>query len=803
MDKYNHKKIEKKWSTKWKKDKLYKAPDKVDPHKKLYVLPQLPYPSGAGLHVGHAEGYTACDIYARAKRMQGYDVMQVIGWDAFGLPAENYAIKNNVHPKIITNKAIDNFRYQIKRMGCSLDWDREVGSHTPDYYKWTQWFFLLMYERGLAYRKNQKVNWCDSCKTVLANDQVVEGECERCDTKVEQKEMEQWYLRITEYADRLYDDLDKVDWPKESIKRQRDWIGRKKGINIFYNIKQFDEKITCFTTRPDTNFGATFIVVAPDSDFVKKNIERFPEENKVKKYIEKSLQKTELERISEGRAKTGIYTGLQAINNLNKRELPIYVSDFVLSSVGTGAVVGVPGHDVRDFEFAKEKGLDIIRVVAGKNGDKSKITEVGQVNEEKGIIINSEFLNGMDVDKATQKIMDYLEEKGWGKRVTTFRLRDWSVSRQRFWGAPIPMVYDDEENLHPVDKDDLPIILPDDVDFKPTGQSPLTYSSDFQEGVEEKYGKGWRREVDTLDTFMCSSWYYYRYLDPNNEDAFASEESLRNWMPVDFYIGGHEHVTGHLLYSRFFTKVLYDAGYIDFDEPFTMHRHQGMILGEDNKKMSKRWGNVINPTDVIDRYGGDTLRMYEMFMGPLEDTKSWNRKGEKGISRFVNRVWKLQEKIDDDFKSEKQEVAINKIIKKAESDIDSLSFNTTIAAFMEFSNLLGKEQKINKGVWERFLIVMAPFAPFITEEMWSRLGNDYSIHQSSWPKYNEKLLVEKEIVVAVQINGKLRDTIKIQKGDEKSDVIQSAKESEKIQKYLDKKPKKTIYVEGKVLNFVL
>jgi leucyl-tRNA synthetase len=807
---YDHKKLEDKWTKKWAKEGIYKTPKDATPENKYYILPQLPYPSGSGLHVGHAEVYTSCDIFARYQRMQGKKVLQVIGWDSFGLPAENYAIKSNVHPRITTEKAIENFTYQINRMGVSVDWDKSVGSHEPRYYKWTQWFFLLMYERGLAYRKNQKVNWCPSCMTVLANEQVVDGKCERCSSVVEQREMEQWYLKITEYADRLDKDLDKVDWPEESKIRQRNWIGKSQGINIHYEVEGLDDKLTVFTTTP-VNFGATFIVVAPEHEMVGKLTTK---ENKkeVEAYVKKSINKTDLERQKDEKEKTGVFTGSYAINHVNGEKIPIWVADFVLGSVGTGAVQGCPAHDERDFDFAKKYKLPIIRVVEGPNGETEKFVDPEKEKVEKakvghvveGAMINSDFLNGLSFDEAMQKTMDYFVEKGWGERVVNYKLRDWSVSRQRFWGAPIPMVYDPKGKIHPVDKADLPVKLPEDVDFVPTGRSPLTYSDTFHKEAEEKYGKGWKREVDTLDTFMCSSWYYFRYLDPNNDKEFASPEALKAWMPVDFYIGGPEHVNGHLLYARFFTKVLFDAGYIDFDEPFMFHRHQGTILGEDNRKMSKRWGNVINPTDVMDRHGGDTLRMYEMFMGPLEDTKPWDTKGEAGVYRFLKKVWGMQDKVDAKVESEEQERQINKLIKKVGSDIEALSFNTSIAKFMEFSNFLMKEEKINRSVWEKFLLTMAPFAAFLTEELWEKLGNKFSIHAQAWPEYDEKLAQDETLKIAVQINSKARDEVEVTLDESEESVKNRVLEQEKVKANLaGKKIKKFIYVSGRIVNIVI
>lgn len=803
MAKFQQKLVEEYWINKWEASKLYETPERVLAGEKCYILPQLPYPSGAGLHVGHAEVYTACDIYARFQRMVGKNVLQVIGWDAFGLPAENYAIKTNVHPRINTNKAIDNFRSQIKSLGISVDWDREVGSHNPDYYKWTQWFFLLMLERGLAYRKEQSVNWCDSCKTVLANEQVEDGKCERCGTEVEQKMMEQWYLKITDYAKRLYEDLGKVDWPKETVQRQRNWIGMSEGINITYKVKDTDKTITVFTTRPDTNYGATFVALAPDGNDTKALIDLFPNRKEVEKYIEATKNKTELERMTD-KTKSGVFTGLYIINNLNNKEIPVYVSDFVLGTVGTGSLVGVPAHDKRDFEFANKFGIEIARVVE-LNGDSSPINSIEQVQEDAGTMINSDFLNGLDIHDAKEKIMDYLEAKGWGERVTNFRLRDWSISRQRFWGAPIPIVYNSEGEPIPVAKEDLPVILPDDVDFVPTGQSPLNYSEAFHKGVEEKYGKGWRREVDTLDTFMCSSWYFFRYLDPHNDQAFASEEVLKQWMPVDFYLGGEEHVNGHLLYSRFFTKVLFDAGYIDFDEPFTVHRHQGLILGEDNRKMSKRWGNIINPTEVVEKYGADTIRVYEMFMGPLEHSKAWNDSSVQGVRRFIDRVYKfaINDKYNEDLREDELFV-LNSMVKKVSNDTQNLKFNTAISEFMKFVNYI-ESDGITKGSFITFVKLLAPYAPFVTEEIWGKVWKEKdSIHIEKWPEFDESKIVQNEVIVAVQVNGKLRATLLMKPDSQESDALKLAEAQDNVKKFIEgKQIKKVIYIKDKLLNIVI
>ena len=1188
---YSPQKFESNWIRFWSDKGLYKTPTEVNRSNKCYILPQLPYPSGSGLHVGHAEGYTACDIYARFQRMKGKDVLQVIGWDSFGLPAENYAIKTNIHPKKSTDTAVDNFREQIKRMGISVDWEKEVGSHNPDYYQFTQWFFLLMYNQGLAYRDRQMTNWCPSCKTVLANDQVRENKCERCDTPIEQKEIDVWYLKITEYAKRLSDDLDKVDWPQESVKRQKDWIGVSEGAKIKFEVRSSEfgvdqpsiisnPYLEVFTTRLDTICGVTFMVISPEHPILKQ----IKLDNEVKKYIASVKNKTDLQRQMD-KEKTGVLIqNIKAINPISNEEIPIYVSDYVVMSYGTGAVMGVPAHDERDGAFANKYNLPVKEVVVkeygetreneqfvdgvslvifnkatgkygvldwSKNGfsyglvsegrkdnesyeynakrgiyeetgltDISDVIKLGEgvnshyrhpvklinriaitqgmlvvVNSDKtqerhiedheegskliwisademiknmqeykkdalhwfeiwnrgvsycieqgwdkisdknkykteqfcdfGRLMNSGEYNGLTSQQAIEKMIEKLEEKGVGKLTEVSRLHDWSVSRQRFWGAPVPMVYkplsDEEQKLNllykekpefvldlcawnssttdkdytsiqtklssmgitsvtpklpdvklptfekwyecalesikkyksencvvtssylssnialklaesrkfrklilvcpvlpfmklnnkgaknereflkeinnqvidfkkveqnvgevvfvlstndpdipfyesqeyiknhlpfsrivrvrdigcglceggcevfpklldeiissvildikPVHEDDLPVKLPDDVDFMPTGVSPLTYSKDFQKGVEKKYGKGWRRDYDTLDTFMCSSWYYYRYLDSKNDKEFASRELIDTWMPVDFYIGGPEHVTGHLLYSRFFTKVLYDAGYVNNDEPFMYHRHQGLILGEDNRKMSKRWGNVINPIEVIERHGADTLRLYEMFMGPLEDAKAWNTKGEMGVFRFLGKIWKLGVKlvreidVSRDFTSEEQEITVTSLIKYYEESIPELKFNTCVSKAMEFINFLSQEEKVSLKVWKKFLIIFSPFAPFITEELWSCIfeeeSGDYkSIHTERWPEFNSDLLINDFVTISVQINGKMRGTVKANKEATQEELTKIILDDAKLKTYLlnggnEFTPKKVFYVKGKIFSVVI
>lgn len=791
---------------------------------KQYLLFAFPYPSGSGLHVGHVESMTALDIVARFCRMQGKEVFFPIGWDAFGLPAENYAIKTGIHPSETTSKAIETFKRQIKSIGVSYDWDNELSTCDPDYYHWTQWLFLELYEKGLAYQKEGKVNWCPSCQTVLANEQVVEGKCERCEHQVIQKDLKQWYFKITDYKDELIEGLDEVDWPEATKQQQLNWIGRKEGINIEYQVEgvSAQQVITCFTTRPDTNFGATFIVLAPEHEFAQKVArgEIKPDRDgdatclAVKAYVEKSARKTELERQAEGRKKSGVFTGFYVKNNLNGRKIPVWVSDFVLGGFGTGAVVGVPGHDLRDFEFAQEFGLDVVRVVVAKDGDESPITRTDQVQEDEGIMVNSEFLNGLEIKTAITKMMDHLEEKGWGKRVVTYRLRDWLISRQRYWGAPIPIVYDPDGNPHPVKEEHLPWLLPDDVDFNPKGKSPLESSREFIERTERLYGQGWRPEFDTMDTFVDSSWYYLRYTDPDNDQEFASKEKLAQWLPVDFYMIGPEHIVLHLLYSRFFTKFLRDQGYLKFNEPFIKMRHQGMILGPDGRKMSKSKGNVINPDDVVEKFGADTLRMYEMFMGPIETDKAWNVNAVAGIFRFLERVKKLTS--GEAKKSGKKGTTntqllklLHQTIKKVEEDIAQLKFNTAIAALMKFVNAW--ESQADPGLTDDevivFLKLLAPFAPFIGQDLAQDIaGQEFNIHESDWPSWEAEMIKEKVVTVVVQVNGKLRGELKVE-ADQVADqdsIIEQALELPRVKKWMTgKQIIKQIYIQGKIVNLVV
>ncbi len=807
--KYQPKEFESKWVEQWEKDEVYKTPEIKDGDKKMYILDMYPYPSGAGLHVGHVEGYTATDIYSRYMRMNGVKVLHPMGWDAFGLPAENYAVKTGVHPEITTNKAIEMFTKQINATGLSYDWDRELGSNDPEYYKWTQWLFLLLYKKGLAYRKEALVNWDPVDQTVLANEQVLpDGTADRSGAKVEQKMLTQWFFKITDYAERLLQDLDKLDWPESTKAGQRNWIGKSVGINISYEVEGIKAPITVFTTRPDTNFGATFVVLAPESEYVRNHIDKFPNKEEVKNYVEKTKKRTERDRIVD-KSKTGVFTGLYAINNLNGKKLPVYVGDFVLATVGTGALVGVPGHDLRDFEFAQAMGCEIIRVVVGPDNDSSPITKPEQVQEAAGTMVNSDFLDGMEIMIAKEKVMDYLEEKGWGKRVTNYRLRDWLISRQRFWGAPIPVVYDADGKDHPVDEAELPVFLPMEVEFKPTGVSPLKDHKEFQKVDESKYGKGAYREADTMDTFVDSSWYFFRFADPHNKTEFASREAMNAWGPVDLYVGGAEHTVLHLLYARFFTKVLFDEGYITYDEPFIKLRHQGTILGPNNMKMSKSKGNVINPLEVSELFGADTLRLYEMFMGPFSDMKAWNTQNIQGVYRFLTKVWNVfhneQNFAQNNNEEDKHVVSVlQKTIKKVGNDILEMKFNTAISTMMEFMNAW-EGKKITQEHAKLFIQILAPFAPFMTEEIWRvLLDNKESIHTASWPQFDESKILADSIQLPIQVNGKVRGIVEVENAQvPQTEIEKLALQDEKVKGYVAGKEYKLIYVPGKIVNFIV
>ena len=803
MKSYDHKKIEKKWQKKWEEGGLYHAGE--DSRKpKQYVLGMFPYPSGDGLHVGHVLGYTATDIYSRYKRMGGFDVLQPMGWDAFGLPAENYAIKTGTHPRETTDTAINNFRKQIKSLGLSYDWTREIGTHTPEYYKWTQWFFLLLYKNNLAYKARAHVNWCDSCKTVLANEQVENGLCERCKNQVIQKDLEQWFFKITDFTEDLINGLDTVNWPQSTIINQRNWIGKSEGSEIGFKIKDTKHTIQVFTTRADTLFGATYLVLAPEHEEITHFKEQITNWEEVEKYIEDVKKKTELERMAEGKdlptgkaGKTGVpLKGIKAINPANSEEVPIFIADYVLAHYGTGAIMAVPAHDERDFEFAKKFNITVKEVIQG--GDLSKGAYMGS-----GTLINSGTFNGVGSVDAKKAITEFVG----GKMKTTYKLRDWLISRQRYWGAPIPVVYDPQGTPHGIPEEHLPWQLPTDVEFKPTGVSPLSQSKELKDRTEKIFGKGWTPEVDTMDTFVCSSWYYFRFADPHNSNAFASKEALKRFLPVDMYVGGAEHTVLHLLYARFFTKVLHKLGYISFTEPFATLRHQGMILATDGRKMSKSFGNVVNPDDVVETFGADSVRMYEMFMGSLEDAKPWKTDNIIGIRRFLEKVWRLQLKVKEEASKTEEstvEATLHKTIKKVSDDIETFGFNTAISQMMICVNTFEKQGTIDRENFKILLKLLAPFAPHITEELWEMLEHTGSIHLEEWPIYDKKKIRDETFVIAVQINGKVRDTFEISADLDEEQVKVRALSLESVRTWTENKEiKKFIYVKNKLVSIVV
>jgi leucyl-tRNA synthetase len=805
---YKASKVEKKWQEKWKKTKLYKVDvKKVSKDKKYYNLVMFPYPSGDKLHIGHWYAYAPPDSHGRFMRMHGYDVFEPIGFDSFGLPAENYAIKTGVHPKDSIAKNVDYMIKQISAIGGMHDWDKTLSTSNPEYYKWTQWIFLQMYKKGLAYKKKQAVNWCPSCQTVLANEQVQDGTCDRCHSEVEQKDLEQWFWKTRDYADRLLKH-DGLDWPEKTKLMQENWIGKSEGINITYDIDGIaGGKITVFTTRPDTNFGATFIVVAPESGFVEKYFDSFLDKKGIEEYVKKAKNKTELERISEGRKKTGVFTGIYAINHLTGKKMPIYVSDFVLAGVGTGCVVGVPGHDIRDFEFALEKGIEIIRVVIGSDGDKSPITRPEQVQEKEGTMINSDFLNGMDIHKATKEIMSYIVKKGWGEKIINYKFKDWLISRQRYWGAPIPIIYCNKCGTVPVPEKDLPVELPLDVEFKlkGDGKSPLFHSKKFMNVLCPVCGGAAKRESETMDTFVCSSWYYLRYPSSGLKKAPFDKELTKKWLPVDMYIGGPEHACMHLLYARFVNMVLHDLGWIDFEEPFKRLVHQGMIT-KNGAKMSKSKGNVVSPDGFVEQYGSDVFRMYLMFMGPFTQGGDWSDKGIKGIARFVDRVWEIVSSLKKSGKvsdADGLKRALNKTIKRVTEDIEHFQFNTAISALMEFLNTVSITG-IDSGSAKILIQLIAPMAPHLAEECWEVLGGKYSIFDSKWPEFDPVFIKSSVVIYAVQINGKLRGTIEMPADASKEDVLKNAKEVPNVAKYLaEGEVVKEIFVPGKIVGFVV
>jgi leucyl-tRNA synthetase len=814
MPSYNHKEIEPKWQKKWEKAKvgISKDPNPGDKDAR-YHLVMFPYPSGAGLHVGHVESYTAVDIVTRKARMEGKKVLFPIGYDAFGLPAENYAVKTGVHPAITTEKAIEAFRRQMKSIGLSFDWSRELSTADPEYYKWTQWLFLLFYENDLAYRAKAPVNWCDGCKTVLANEQVVDGKCERCGTVVVQKDLEQWFFRITKYADRLLAGLKDLDWPERIKAMQRNWIGKSEGNEIDFDLIEQDiEKINgnetlthkeacirVFTTRPDTLMGVSYIVLAPEHPLV-DTLTRPEFWNDVIAYREATKKKTELERTGTDQDKTGVAIGAVARHPITGKEIPIWIADYALVNYGTGAVMGVPAHDERDYAFAQKYGLEVKWVISPTRQD-DRVADRAYVAD--GILTNSGQFDGLTNADAEQKIADALETMKKGRRMTNFRIRDWLVSRQRYWGAPIPIVWCEEHGAQGVPPKHLPVELPRDVDFKPTGRSPLVDSEEFHDVKCPKCKKPARRESDTMDTFVDSSWYYLRYCDPKNKKVFADYKKIQTWCPVDLYVGGAEHAVLHLLYSRFFAYALKDLGYLEFEEPFMALRNQGLILGPDGEKMSKSKGNVVNPDEMVEQFGADTIRMYEMFMGPLEDAKPWDTKGAVGVRRFLDKAWTLREKLGDADDAEVTRLT-HKTLKSVGADIDALRFNTAIAALMTLANRLQTCEIVPREEYELFVAMLAPFAPHLAEEIWSEIGSGKSVFEQAWPTYDPAKLVESEVQVAISVNGKVRGNMLIAPDLGEAEARERAAATENVAKNLEgKQIVKVIYVPGRMINFVV
>nr|WP_300002343.1 leucine--tRNA ligase [Tissierella sp.] len=802
MKEYAAGKIEKKWQEIWDKEEPFKALNDSD-KEKFYALVEFPYPSGEGLHVGHPRPYTALDIVSRKRRLEGYNVLFPMGWDAFGLPTENFAIKNKIHPAIVTKNNIARFKAQLKSIGFSFDWSREINTTDPEYYKWTQWIFLKLFERGLAYKNEMPINWCTSCKVGLANEEVVQGTCERCGSEVIRKVKNQWMLKITEYADRLIDDLEDLDYIDRVKAQQVNWIGKSVGAEIDFKIKDKEDKIRVFTTRADTLFGSTYMVVAAEHPLIEKYKSDIENLDEIAAYQEEVSKKSDFERTELSKNKTGVeIKGLKAINPANNKEMPIWISDYVLMTYGTGAIMSVPGHDTRDYEFATKFNLPIVEVVRGGDIEKEAFIDIDQ-----GTIINSDFINGMNVNEAGEYMIEWLEKNQLGTRKVNFKLRDWVFSRQRYWGEPIPLVHCEECGWVPVPESELPIVLPEIEDFEPTenGESPLSKIPEWVNTTCPKCGGPGKRETDTMPQWAGSSWYYLRYIDPQNSEALASPEALKYWMPVDWYNGGMEHTTLHLLYSRFWHKVLYDIGVVEEKEPYAKRTSHGMILGDNNEKMSKSRGNVINPDEIVEEFGADTLRSYEMFIGDFEKSAPWSENGVKGCRRFLDRVWKLQEiLVGGEGYTKELETIIHKTIKKVSEDFEHLKFNTGIAALMSLSNEFNDLGKITKDDLKTFIILLNPVAPHITEEMWENLGLEGYLHDTTWPEFDEEKTHDKVITLPVQVNGKVRGTIEVDADITKEDAMEKAKLDENIKKFLeDKTIVKEIFIPGRIFNIVV
>ncbi len=800
MVKYNHKKIEKKWQKEWEKQDLYKAID-FDQRPKKYIMVEFPYPSGDGLHMGHPRSYCALDALVRKKRMEGYNVLYPMGWDAFGLPTENYAIKTGIHPREVTKQNIKVIKGQLKALGLSFDWSREINTTDPEYYKWSQWIFLQFFKKGLAYQAQMPINWCPSCRIGLAHEEVIAGKCERCGAQTEQKNLKQWMLKITAYADRLIDDLEKVDYAERIKKQQINWIGRSYGVEIDFPIEGVDESITIFTTRPDTLFGVTAMTLAPEHPLVGKIIAD-QRKKEVEEYIQQAKKKSEFERTQLEKEKTGVFTGAYCLNPANQEKTPIWVSDYVVASYGGGAVMIVPAHDKRDYAFAKKFGLGTKQVVSGGEISKGPYLEYGK-------LINSGQFNGLSSEKAIKEIIAWLEQKGAGRQKVNYKLRDWVFSRQHYWGEPIPIIHCPECGAVPAPEDQLPVKLPEVEKYQPTetAESPLANIKEWVEVKCPQCGGPGRRETDTMPNWAGSSWYFLRYLDPKNQNEFADFKKMEYWLPVDLYNGGMEHTTLHLLYSRFWHKFLYDLGYAPTEEPYQRRVSHGIVLAEDGRKMSKSFGNVIRPDEIVEKYGADTLRVYEMFMGPFDQAIAWSDKSMRGCWRFLNRIWQFyhnQQKIGSSG-SQKIIIKLHQTIKKVSQDLEAMKFNTAIAAMMEFINLWSeKEQSLSRQEAEAFLKILAPFAPHLSEELWQKMGNRESIFKQVWPEHSQDLIQEETYQLIIQINGKVRDKIEVKQGISEEEAKKMALNREKIKRWLSgQEPKKVIYLANRLINIVV
>ncbi len=797
---YSPKGIEKKWQDIWEDEHAFRVgTDTTKP--KYYALVEFPYPSGQGLHVGHPRPYTALDIIARKRRMQGYNVLYPMGWDAFGLPTENYAIKNHIHPKLVTEKNVEHFKAQLKSLGYSFDWEREINTTDPNYYKWTQWIFLKLFKAGLAYKTEMPINWCTSCKVGLANEEVVGGVCERCGSEVVRKVKSQWMLKITAYADKLLEGLEEVDYIEKVKVSQKNWIGRSEGAEVDFKLANFDETLKVYTTRPDTLFGATYMVISPEHPMIDAHKEALNNYDAIIAYREQAAKKSDFERTELAKDKTGVcLDGITAINPVTGKEIPIWVSDYVLMTYGTGAIMAVPAHDDRDWEFAKKFGLPIIEVVAGGNVQEAAFTDTAT-----GKLVNSGFLNGLEVKDAKQKMIAWLEEQGIGHKKVNFKLRDWVFSRQRYWGEPIPIVKCEKCGYVPVPEEQLPLLLPEVESYEPTdnGESPIAAMRDWVETTCPCCGGKAERETDTMPQWAGSSWYFLRYIDPINPDSFAGKEALDYWMPVDWYNGGMEHTTLHLLYSRFWHRFLYDQGYVSTKEPYKKRTSHGMILGENGEKMSKSRGNVVNPDDIVDEFGADTLRTYEMFIGAFDLSAAWSKEGVRGCRRFLDRVWKLQDMlVDGDGYSAEMETKMHQTIKKVSQDYENLKFNTGIATMMSLVNDFYKINKITRGEFKTLLVLLNPVASHMTEELWEANGYEGRLYQTTWPEWDEAKTVESTIEIAVQLNGKVKATIKVAKDVDKDTAIATGKEAV-ADKLAGVKIVKEIYVPGRIVNLVV